>query len=211
MELSLDNLIEEANKLSYSDFQKLLKSYSHTHSIKEDNLTYAYSQIETETQIEHLGVNTKCPFCGSSQIKKNGKRNSIQRYQCHKCHKTFTLFTSTILEKSKYGWDIWVALLYLMLNNTSILSSKNILENDYGCTGIDDVIIWHMRMKLLYCISQLKVEVLSGVIQVDETFFRECQKGSRRLISMIKGEKRVARRGYKASKYGCMGSDYLNI
>ncbi|MCT8536055.1 transposase [Glaesserella parasuis] len=33
----------------------------------------------------------KCHFCHSSDIRKHGIRNNIQRYKCNACDKTFTL------------------------------------------------------------------------------------------------------------------------
>ncbi|MFW9318616.1 transposase [Glaesserella parasuis] len=33
----------------------------------------------------------KCHFCHSSDIRKHGIRNNIQRYKCNACNKTFTL------------------------------------------------------------------------------------------------------------------------
>ncbi|WP_426876367.1 transposase [Glaesserella parasuis] len=33
----------------------------------------------------------KCHFCHSSDIRKHGIRNNIQRYECNACNKTFTL------------------------------------------------------------------------------------------------------------------------
>ncbi|WP_420370798.1 transposase-like zinc-binding domain-containing protein [Glaesserella parasuis] len=33
----------------------------------------------------------KCHFCHSSDIRKHGIRNNIQRYECNACDKTFTL------------------------------------------------------------------------------------------------------------------------
>lgn len=53
---------------------------------------------------------------------------------------------------------------------------------------------------------------LSGVIQIDETFIREAQKGSRSLISYLgKEDEREPRYGRKPSKYGVMGSEFATV
>jgi len=45
--------------------------------------------------------------CNSSLKVKNGKRkNGIQEYKCKECGTKFTAFTNTILEKSRWHWDI---------------------------------------------------------------------------------------------------------
>lgn len=52
---------------------------------------------------------------------------------------------------------------------------------------------------------------LSGIVQIDETFFRETQKGSRNLESTVKGEIRKPRYGRRPSKYGVMGNEFANV
>ena len=42
----------------------------------------------------------------------------------------------------------------------------NILENDYGCTNINEKIVWLWRMKLIHSIVTLPMPKLNGVIQV---------------------------------------------
>lgn len=59
---------------------------------------------------------------------------------------------------------------------------------------------------------------MSGIIQVDETFFRENQKGTRtdlgkELINVIPHviEKRIPRRGIHPSRLGVMSSEYVCV
>ena len=52
---------------------------------------------------------------------------------------------------------------------------------------------------------------LTGVIQIDETYFRETQKGSRHLVSFLKDYKRYPRRKRNHSIYGVMGNEYANV
>ena len=66
-------------------------------------------------------------------------------------------------------------------------------------------------MKLIHSIASLPMPKLTGVIQVDETFLRESQKGSRELVSYINGEKRTARYGKISSKYGVMGTEFATV
>lgn len=52
---------------------------------------------------------------------------------------------------------------------------------------------------------------LKGVIQVDETFFREDQKGSKHLVSTVEGIERTARYGPAPSKYGVTVNEFANV
>nr|WP_238786711.1 insertion element protein [Streptococcus mutans] len=54
--------------------------------------------------------------------------------------------------------------------------------------------------------------ILSGIIQVDETFVRESQKGSRHLKSMVaQTEERKSRYGRQSSKFGVIGSEFATV
>lgn len=99
----------------------------------------------------------------------------------------------------------------MIINNFSIKKMLNILENDYGCTNINEKTVWLWRMKLIHSIATLPMPKLNGVIQVDETFIRESQKGSRELVSYINGEERTARYGKVSSKYGIMGTEFVTV
>lgn len=198
--------------LSYKEFQKVVKTYSEANKsdFKKDMELLMASDFEN--RLSALNVNNTCPQCSSSHIVKIGKENNIQRYQCKDCKKKFTLFTGTILEKTKWHWDLWVKVLEMVLNDYSVIDMKHTLETDYNCAGIDKKTIWHWRMKLIHALASLPMPELTGVIQIDETFVRESQKGSRKgLVSMIKGEKRKPRYGRKPSKYGVMGPEFVTV
>lgn len=66
-------------------------------------------------------------------------------------------------------------------------------------------------MKLIHAIAELPMPKLKGVIQIDETFVRESQKGTRNLKSFLKGEKRTPRYGKVPSKYGITGAEFATI
>ena len=51
----------------------------------------------------------------------------------------------------------------------------------------------------------------TGTIQIDETFFKESQKGSRKLVSYVKEEKREPRYGRIPSKMGTMGNEFATV
>lgn len=88
----------------------------------------------------------------------------------------------------------------------------NVLEDDYGCIGINIKTIWLWRLKLIHAMAANPMPVLTGIIQVDETFIRESQKGSRNLISYLdKHDVRRPRYGRRPSKYGVMGPEFATV
>ena len=69
-----------------------------------------------------------------------------------------------------------------------------------------------MALKTYHCYGYMPMPILSGVVQVDETFVRESQKGSRHLKSTISQiDVRKPRYGRQSSKYGVMGSEFATV
>jgi transposase-like protein len=211
-EFNFDDVLSYLEKLPFNKFKEIVEHYS----------THAKTNFETELEdmislnfqqrLQKLGVNSSCPKCNSSNVIKYGKKKRIQRYKCNDCKSLFTLFTGTILEKTKWHWDIWIAVLNMTIYHFSLKEMQNVLEKDYGCIGISENTIFLWKHKLIHAVASLPMPKLSGVIQVDETFIREAQKGSRSLVSYLgKEDEREPRYGRKPSKYGVMGSEFATV
>ena len=208
---NMNDLTNFLNTLSYNDFKAIVNEYSNKNNVSFDTQMEIMVTNSLENKLNNLNINFNCPNCNSSLIVKNGKRkNGIQEYKCKECNKKFTRFTDTILEKTRWHWDIWLKVLEMTINNYSLEKMLNVLEQDYNCTNINIKTLWHWRLKLIHAVASLQQPKLSGVIQIDETFIRESQKGSRNLVSYI-NEERTARYGRKPSKYGIMGSEFATI
>lgn len=209
--VSLDDILSAIESLPYKDFKKVIDKYSAATGKDTKRDIDAITAVSLERRLQALGVNSVCPKCGSKNIVKDGKRNHIQCYKCKDCSSKFTVFTDTILEKTKWHWDIWIKVLEMTINNYPVHKMINVLEKDYGCEGINYKTVWLWRMKLIHAMASMPKPLLSGVIQIDETFIRESQKGSRSLQSTVKGEDRQPRYGRKPSKYGVMGPEFATV
>lgn len=211
--INLDEVLDFVKNLPFDKFSKVVKHYSkHSKANFEKELDYI-TTLNFQQRLEKLGINNTCPKCNSKSVIKNGVRNNrVQEYKCKDCNTKFTLFTNTILEKTKWHWDIWIKVLEMTINSYSLADMLNVLEKDYGCVGINVKTIWLWIMKLIHSPALMPMPILSGVIQVDETFIRESQKGSRTLINYInKEEDRQPRYGRKPSEYGVMGAEFATI
>ena len=209
---NINEITDFLNTLSFNDFKNIVEQYSNKNNANFDTQMENMVTMSLQSRLNKLGVNCTCLKCGSSLKVKNGKRkNGIQEYKCKECGAKFTPFSNTILEKTRWHWDIWIKVLEMTINSFPINKMVNVLENDYGCTNINEKTVWLWRMKLIHSIASLPMPKLTGVIQVDETFIRESQKGSRELVSYINGEKRTARYGKVSSKYGVMGTEFATV
>ena len=204
--------------LSYDELVPYLKEYEKKQKVKVLDQINTMRQSEMQLKLEGLIPTTDCPNCGSTQIVKNGTIHHLQRYKCKKCNATFTLTTNTFMEGTNWTWEMWVKLLQMTMNTVAINKMKDTLEHDYDMHGISRNSILLARHKLINAMSLMPTPKLSGVIQVDETFFRENQKGTRtdlgkKLINVIPNtvEVRLPRVGYSPSRLGVMSSEYCCV
>lgn len=157
------------------------------------------------------GINSRCPYCGSENICYSGWNGDVRRLKCKDCSKMFSIFTGTILEKSQFSWDVWVKMTSMHLNGYPMENMLNVLKLDYGLDSLHLNIVFNWKHKLLHAMASMPTPKLHGVIQVDETFFREAQKGSKKLESTVKGFERKPRFGPVPSKLGVMGNEFANV
>jgi len=127
-ELDFNEVLTYLEKFPYNRFKEVVYHYaSHTktnfESELEDMVTLNFQQ-----RLEKLQVNSSCTKCNSGNVVKNGKKKRIQRYKCNDCNSRFTLFTGTVLEKTKWHWDIWIAVLNMTINSFSLKKMENVLE-----------------------------------------------------------------------------------
>ena len=59
-------------------------------------------------------------------------KGRLQRFLCKDCNKKFTLFTNTMLEKTKYPYFVWVDVVEAVLNNTTIEDLQARLNDRYS-------------------------------------------------------------------------------
>ena len=171
-ELTFDEVLSYLEKLPYNRFKEAVNHYSiHTNANLEKEMDVMVT-LNFQQRLEKLKINSICPCCNSQIIVKNGKRNYVQRYKCQECGKAFTLFTNTVLEKTKWHWDIWIKVLEMTLNSYSLKAMKTVLINDYGCIGISPKTIFLWKHKFIHALASFPMPKLTGVIQIDETFER---------------------------------------
>ena len=157
------------------------------------------------------GIVLRCPHCGSKEKSRNGKNSSgITRYKCKACGKGYAPTTNTIFDGTNYTVDEAISILHCVLTEQSIPFTSEKLKKNGEPLNYNSV--WLMYHKFLRIIAQFPNEHLSGAIQIDEKFFRETQKGSHSLVSLLDPkENRNARKNAEASKCGIFGPEFVNV
>lgn len=212
-EKQFEKLLEQAGGLTPAQFKQMVQVYANGGGLDAERVWSSAVYSVSEQKLAALGINRACPGCGSVAIERNGTNAAgIQRLHCQDCGKSFTRFTGTLLEKSRFPWEVWVEVLCMVLNDDSLETMKTVLEQDFACEGINIKTIFAMRLKLIHAMAAIPPPKLTGVIQLDESFVRESQKGhNRELVSYVKGIERAARYGRKPSKLGAMGAEFATI
>ena len=210
--ITIDTLKNELIKLPLQDVLKLINEYSSANETDMEQAKINLVRNDIEKHLLSAGVNKTCPYCNSKMISANGSNQGTKRYKCCQCKKSFTLFTGTLMEKTRYSWDIWVKVVEMILNNIPLTTMRQVLIDDYNLLGLDYKTVSAWRHKLLHAMAKMEMPILTGVIQIDETYFREDQKGSRNLVSTIpEVVDRKPRKGRIPSIKGVMGNEFANV
>ena len=149
-----------------------------------DKITKLLKSIREARFASGLG----CVHCGSTSVKRNGKYRSRQRYLCNDCGKSFNDMTNTPFSGSRYP-EKWVKYIELMVEGYTLPKIAKRLK-----IHISTAFYW--RHKILNALGSLGFNQLQGIVESDETFFRESMKGQE--ITHRKAKKR----GEKDKKRG---------
>lgn len=140
------------------------------------NLIEILDDYNTEDECRELLENLKwpdgvvCGRCGSTRATRNEKRKT---YECLKCFYTFSVTAGTALHNTRVPLRKWLLATYLMCESKkgmSALQIKRMLEMNYKTA-------WYLNHRIRYAIMQVHIPLLSGIIEVDETFVGGRNKG----------------------------------
>lgn len=164
---------------------------------KLSELTYTQSKqlqnhLNNKCSIEGLedviGEVDSCPHCNSKSFYKWGIRSNLQRYRCKSCHKTFNALSNTPLARLRYK-NVWMDYTQDLIRGDSIRASATHCH-------VDKNTAFRWRHRMLQVPVRTKAEHLHGIVEFDETYFLESQKGNHHL------ERKARKRGGKATQRG---------
>lgn len=124
-----------------------------------------------EKRLENI---SHCAHCGSENIVRWGMNRGLQRFRCKCCGKTFNELTGTPLARMR-------KLEQLGLYAQSMLDGDTLRQASAKCKiALSTSFQW--RHKLLAMPASRQPAKLGGIVEVDETFFRESFKGKRTIL-----------------------------
>lgn len=129
--------------------------------------------IRSYNAIHTLRADPICPQCGFSDSVKNGHARGLQRYCCRVCRKTFSQATDTpisgLRKKARLAEFAECMIQGLTIRGTA------------AKMGISTSTAFRWRHRFLEDAVHHQARSRPGVIEADETYFRESGKGSRSL------------------------------
>ena len=181
---SIDEIRELLKNMSKED-RLLLIQMCNNENNKEENKDF-YNQLSN---------NHHCPHCHSNKICKNGsnsyKGNKIQKFICNNCHKNYSIKTNTIWQNTHKSIELWQEYIEYFSQG---LALRKIVEKMDKKISLPTAFYWrHKILKFLSKNNDDGNNKLDGIIEADETFFEESQKGSRN----VKGRE-ARKRGFSS-------------
>ena len=121
----------------------------------------------------YFDQNPVCPHCHSESVKRWGTHAGHQRYRCKQCQRTFNALSKSPLAHLRVR-DKLDQYLECMDGSTTLRPAA-------AKCGVSLNTSFHLRHRLMAVVESDAYGQLSGILEEDETFFRESHKGQRKL------------------------------
>ena len=163
------------------EIQEMLKMMSEE---DKDNLIQLLlnekKKVKNNGDLLKLSNNFKCPHCQSTKINKNGTAHkNLPQFICRNCKKTYTIRTNTIFYYSKKNIALWRE--YIELFSQGLALRKIVIEMN-NKISLPTAFYW--RHKILEVMKNFdNHDKLDGIVEADETYFNESQKGNKNITN----------------------------
>jgi transposase-like protein len=138
--------------------------------------------------IEQAAGPCPCPHCGCGLRHRCGQANGLQRYRCIACGRSYNALTGTPLARLRHR-DKWLSYLQCLLDSRTVRDAAR-----HVAVARSTSFRW--RHRFIAGGRRERPARLAGVVEADETYLLESQKGSRQL------GRPARRRGGKAMRRG---------
>ena len=174
---SFEQLLEHAGQLSRQPLGELIRVMKEISGAQQ-----AVAVIEA-ARFPHLA----CPDCAGRRLYRHGQANGLQRFRCRACGRTFNSLTGTPLARLRLK-SKWLDYCQSLRDPaTTVRRSAQVL-------GVDKNTTFRWRHRMLTLPRHDRQTPLTGIVEADEMYVLESQKGARQL------ERPPRKRGGRASK-----------
>jgi transposase-like protein len=147
--------------------------------------------------IERAAGRRPCPRCGCARVHRCGQASGLQRFKCLGCRRTYNALTGTPLARLRKR-ACWLPYLQCVLESRTVRDAAVV-------TGVHRTTSFRWRHRFVPGAARGRPATLSSVVEADETYRLESQKGSRTLTRAPR------KRGGVASRYLIHYSGWLRV
>jgi len=130
----------------------------------------------------------RCPDCACERCHRHGQANDLQRFRCCACGRTFNDLTGTPLARLRHKGK-WLDYLDTVLDSRAVRAAAKRVDVHRNTA-------FRWRHRFLDRVKDDRPARLSGIVEADEMFLLESQKGSRTL------DRQPRKRGGRAALRG---------
>jgi len=123
--------------------------------------------------IEAAAAGRPCPRCGCARVHGCGIVTGLQRRRCLGCRRTFNALTGTPLARLRKR-ERWLPYLQCLLESRTVRDAARV-------TGVHRTTSFRWRHRFAPGAARARPARLSSIVEADETYRLESQKGSRKL------------------------------
>jgi transposase-like protein len=138
--------------------------------------------------IEQAARGRPCPRCGCDRVHRCGQASGLQRFRCLGCRRTYNALTGTPLARLRKK-ERWLPYLQCVLDSRTVRDSAQVV-------GVHRTTSFRWRHRFVPGAMRDRPKTLTAIVEADETYRLESQKGSRNLT------RRPRKRGGVATRRG---------
>jgi len=141
--------------------------------------------------IEQAARGRPCPRCGCPRVHRCGHASGLQRFRCLGCGRSYNALTGTPLARLRKK-KLWLAYLQCVLESRTVREAARVV-------GVHRTTSFRWRHRFVPGAMRDRPAILSAIVEADETYRLESQKGSRNMT------RKPRKRGGAATKRGISG------
>jgi transposase-like protein len=138
--------------------------------------------------IEQAARGRPCPRCGCPRVHRCGQASGLQRFRCLGCGRSFNALTETPLARLRKK-EHWLAYLQCVLESRTVREAALVV-------GVHRTTSFRWRHRFVPGAMRDRPTTLTAIVEADETYRLESQKGSRNMT------RKPRKRGGVAKKRG---------
>jgi transposase-like protein len=146
--------------------------------------------------IEQAAAGRPCPHCGCARKHRCGSASGLQRFRCLSCRHSYNALTGTPLARLRKK-DRWLSYLQCVLESRTVRDAARVV-------GVHRTTSFRWRHRFVPGAMRERPQTLSAIVEADETYRLESQKGSRKLTRRPRKRGGVAKRRGINREHDCL-------